>query len=134
MPAAQAQKEFFVNEAHALADMLLHAAVAGEADDPPAAPADGECWLVGTSPTGDWAGHAGELAGCQSGSWLFAQPVEGMRVVDTALGRQRIYLGGWQDATAVPVPAGGTTVDSEARTAIAGLIAALVANGILSSN
>ena len=114
--------------------MLLHPAVEGETDEPPAAPADGECWLVGASPTGDWTGHAGEIAGYQAGNWLFAKAVEGMRIFDKALGRQRIYLGSWQDATAVAGPSGGTTVDNEARTAIAGLIAALVANGMLSSD
>ena len=60
--SGQTQKELFVNEAHALLDALLHAAVEGEADTPPAAPAEGESWLVGGAPTGTWTDHAGEFA------------------------------------------------------------------------
>ena len=51
--AGQSQKEFFVNEAHALVDALLHAAVEGEADAPPSAAEEGECWLVGDAPSAD---------------------------------------------------------------------------------
>ncbi|GAA0269875.1 hypothetical protein GCM10009127_07350 [Alteraurantiacibacter aestuarii] len=131
--AAQAQKEFFVNEAHALTDMLLHAVVEGEAQDPPAAPVDGECWLVGDLPTADWAGQAGKLAGYQSGNWLFASPHDGMRVFNKAASRHLHYLGGWQAATDVAEPAGGSVIDSEARNAIIGLIGALASAGIISA-
>ena len=51
MLAGQAQKEFYVNEAHALADALLHAACEDEAAAPPVDPADGEAWLVATGAT-----------------------------------------------------------------------------------
>lgn len=128
--AGQAQKEAFVNEAHALADALLHCAVEGEADAPPADPAEGECWLVGAAPTGAWAGQAGTLACRQQGVWLFVMPRDGMRLLDGASGQERRYRGGWIAPLPPAPPSGGTTIDSEARTAVAALISCLREAGI----
>ncbi|TIX49373.1 DUF2793 domain-containing protein [Alteraurantiacibacter aquimixticola] len=127
----QAQKEFFVNEAHALADLLLHPAIEGEAGTPPANPADGECWLVAAGASDGWAGHDGELACHQAGNWIFATPRNGMTVLDQAAGQLRRYADGWHMASTVAEPSGGSVVDTEARAAITGLIAALVAAAIL---
>jgi hypothetical protein len=129
--AGQAQKEFFVNEAHALIDALLHAAIEGEADAPPSAPGEGECWLVGATPTGDWADQAGRLATFQSGGWLFIAPRDGIRLLDRATGQTIHYRAGWQRPGTPAAPSGGTTVDSEARAAIAELVDILAASGIL---
>ena len=129
--AGQAQKEFFVNEAFARTDMLLHAAIKGEADTPPANPQPGDCWLVGDGATGAWSSRSGHLAGFAAGNWLFAAPRNGVCVYDEAAGQLRRYVDGWQAAEAVIPASGGATVDAEARTAIAGIIAALVAGGIL---
>jgi len=130
--AGQAQKEFFVNEAHSLLDLLLHPAIEGETDLPPATPNDGECWLVGSNPSGEWAGHAGEVAARQAGAWIFAAPRDGMRLLDRSKMQDRYYRGGqWQSASSPTPVTGGTTVDVEARRAIDQLIAALVAGGIL---
>lgn len=128
--AGQSQKEFYVNEAHALADALLHAACEGEASDPPPSPVDGEAWLVGNGATGEWAGEDGKLAARQSGNWLFAAPLDGMRLFDRSTGQMLLYNGGWQRPAAPVEPSGGAVIDSEARSAIAGLIAALVDAGI----
>lgn len=129
--AGQAQKEVFVNEAHALADMLLHCAIEGESAAPPASPAEGEAWLVAASPTGSWAGHAGKLAGWQGGNWLFASPRDGMRVLDLSTGQDRRYSGGeWLGPDTPALPSGGAVIDSEARAAIAAIVAALQQAGI----
>jgi hypothetical protein len=133
MFAGQAQKEFYVNEAHALTDALLHAACEGESDTPPASPVEGESWLVAASATGEWSGEEGKLAAFQSGTWLFAAPAEGMRLFDRESGQILLYRGGWERPAAPAEPSGGSTVDAEARTAIAGLIAALVEAGIFPS-
>lgn len=129
--SAQAQKEFTVNESLARIDALLHPAIEGEANDPPAAPADGEMWLVGSQPTGAFFDHAGELASWQAGNWIFATPRVGLVVFDKAAGQMARFDGAWHSATSVTLPNGGTVEDVEARTAISQLVTALVAAGIL---
>ena len=132
--AGQAQKEVFVNEAHALTDALLHPAIEGEDDDPPATPAEGESWLVGGTPTGAWSDHPGELASYQAGGWVFAVPRDGVRVLDRSTGQDIRYLDGWQRPATPAEPTGGTTVDTEARAAIADLVATLIAGGLLAES
>jgi hypothetical protein len=128
--AGQAQKEAFVNEAHVLADALLHCAIEGEASEPPETPENGSNWLVGAAATGEWAGREGALACRQSGNWIFIIPRDGLRVLDRSTGQDRRYLGGWKIAEEAVEPSGGSTVDAEARAAISHLIAALKVAGI----
>lgn len=130
----QAQRELSINEAHALADVLLHPAIEGTVDTPPGDPEPGECWLVGAMPTGAWADHAGELACFQAGTWLFATPRAGTTVFDLDAGQSIRFNGAWHRAEAVDAPTGGATVDTEARVAIAQLIAALIAGGLLADD
>ncbi|MBU6267591.1 MAG: DUF2793 domain-containing protein [Sphingomonadales bacterium] len=132
-PAGQAQKEFYVNEAHVLVDALLHCVVEGVATVPPAAPIDGTAWLVGATPTGAWAGQAGKIAARQAGNWLFILPRDGLRVMDRSTGQDTRYLGGWQRPTRPGLPSGGATIDNEARVAISQLVSALSIAGIFST-
>lgn len=132
--SGQSQKEFYVNEAHALIDALLHAACEGEAATPPVAPAEGEAWLVASGATGEWVGEDGKIASRQSGNWLFTAPTDGMRMLDRSTGQLLLFHGGWRKAVTPPTASGGTVVDAEARTAIADLIAALTDAGILASS
>jgi hypothetical protein len=113
--------------------MLLHAAVLGETNDPPATPAEGDCWLVGDAPTGEWADQAGLLACRQEGAWLFANALPGTRVFDRATGQTLVFLDSWQRVATPAPPTGGSTVDSEARDTIATLIEALKSAGIFAS-
>lgn len=128
--AGQSQKEVFVNEAHALADALLHCAIEGEASSPPPDPEEGEAWLISAVPSGTWTGHAGRLAFRQAGNWLFATPRDGLRVLNRSTGQELRFRGGWQVPEAPAEPSGGSVVDVEARAAIQGLIAALRFTGI----
>ncbi len=132
--AGQSQKEFYVNEAHALTDTLLHAACEGESGSPPVAPGEGEAWIVAAGATGEWAAQDGKLAARQSGNWLFAAPSNGMRVFDRSSGQMLLYRDGWQRPTAPAAPSTGSVVDSEARAALADLLAALAQAGIFAGD
>ena len=127
----QSQKEATVNAAHAVLDMLLHPAFEGEADVPPSDPGEGECWLVGDEPSGLFADHPGYLAGFLGGTWIFAAPVEGMRLYDRAARQFLVYADGWKRVAEPDMPTGGATIDQEARGTIATLIQALRDAGIL---
>lgn len=80
--SGQAQKEVIVNEALSLADILLHAAIDGELSVPPAAPAAGSTWLIGSLAQGEWAGRTGQLAGWSEGGWRYLAPRPGLRLYD----------------------------------------------------
>ena len=148
----QAQKELYHNEALVRIDAALHAAVEDtSAPDPPAAPVEGQCWIVPAGAGGAWSGHAGSLACWTSGGWRFFDPVPGMLVWDKSsafwlhwregswssgeLPAARITVGGVQVVgarqPAVPSPSGGTTIDQEARAAIASITAALKTHGLI---
>ena len=129
--AGQAQKEGHVNEALARLDALLHLVLEGQLATPPASPQDGQCWLVGSSATGAWSGKAGQIACFCSGNWLFAAPRDGMIALDRQAGQLVRFAGGWHQASRPAVPSGGTTVDSQARSAIAEVVTALTSAGIL---
>ncbi|MCC6829671.1 MAG: DUF2793 domain-containing protein [Novosphingobium sp.] len=128
--AGQSQKEAFVNEAHALADALLHGAIEGELATPPASPDEGECWLVGSGASGAWAGHDGAIACRQGGNWLFVPPRDGLRLLDRSTGQDLRFFGIWQIPSLPPEPTGGSTVDSEARTTLSALLGTLRTAGI----
>lgn len=148
----QAQKELFHNEAVAAIDLIAQASVAAAGvDTPPAAPAIGQCWIVGTAPTGAWAGRPGRLAGWTDGGWRFVDPIEGMAawIAGDAL-VARFVAGGWVTGeqtvarltiggdqvvgarrAAIADAAGGATVDAEARAALGAVLAALRGHGLI---
>lgn len=128
---AQAQKEFYINEAHVLMDILHHATVQGTASAAPASPVEGQCWLVGTGATGEFEGHDAHLACWQQGQWIFVAPVDGMTVFDRTAMQRLYYKVGWQKAVSVPMPSQGGVIDAQARSAIAALVDALRVSGIL---
>jgi Protein of unknown function (DUF2793)/C1q domain len=84
---AQAQKHVTVNESLAALDSLVQcAAIEFHRNDPPSGPSEGDRYVVGSAPTGDWAGKAKALAAWQNGGWEFHTPQPGWRVHNLADG------------------------------------------------
>ncbi len=132
--SGQAQKEIFVNEALARLDTLLHAVVEGEASVPPSGPAEGEAWIVGVGASGAWAERDQHIACYQGEQWIFVAASDGMLAFDRATGLRRVFQGGWSTALSAPQITGGTTIDAEARAAIATIVAALSHYGMMSES
>ena len=130
--SGQSQKEVTVNEALLAADVLLHPAIETVVASPPASPGGGQCWLVGSSASGAFAGQTDQIAAWTEGGWRFVAPRDGMRAFDIAAGADRLFAGGtWQLSAAPSNPAGGSVIDIEARNAIGALAAALRSAGVL---
>lgn len=148
----QAQKEVTHNQALGRLDILVQSSVqSAELADPPATPAEGEAWVVAAAATGAWAGRETLIAQWIGGAWAFHAPRPGMRVwlddrkmeahfdhgvwIVGELNGDRLLVHGQQVVgmrqSAVASPAGGVTVDAEARSAINALTAALVAHGLI---
>lgn len=129
--AAQAQKEFFVNDAFSMLDALHARSVTDSQPAPPLAATEGACYRVTAPALGAWSGHEDSLAVLIGGAWRFVTPFEGLMVFDRAADCMVIYRSQWQSAALVPQPAGGTVVDAEARAAVTALITALQVMGVL---
>jgi hypothetical protein len=117
-----------------LADLALHCTVEGELTAPPASSLAGEAWLVSATPTGAFAGHAQAIAGYTAGGWRFIAARPGLRVYDRDGACFRHLTDSWQRSVQPATPAGGSTIDQEARSAIVGIIEKLVAAGILATS
>jgi hypothetical protein len=152
LAAGQAQKEIAHNEALLRLDLLTQGAVlSADLAMPPAAPVPGACWIVAAGATGAWAGQAAALAGWTDNGWRFAAPGAGWRLwvadrghmmrfdgavwIDEMVRDDGMYVAGQRvlaaRQAAVADPAGGATVDSEARATLAALLARLRAHGLI---
>lgn len=152
LAAGQAQKELTLNEALALIDFGMNAtAVAAGINAPPPTPIPGQCWIIGPAPIGAWTGQANAIACWTTSGWRFLPGIAGMQVWlegqqlhalytagswavgDVRCGR--LLIGGDQVVgarrAAVATPAGGSVVDTEARTALTQLVDRLVAHGLI---
>lgn len=120
---------------------------------PPASPVIGSCYIVAASPTGAWAGQAQKIAAYTSGGWRFIAAREGMSALVRSSGVTAAYRGSaWElgslagtevtldgvkvvgaQETAIAGPTGGVNVDSEARTAIGQILAAMRNHGLIAT-
>ncbi|MBD2843404.1 DUF2793 domain-containing protein [Erythrobacter rubeus] len=113
-----------------LIDCTTQTVVEGAINEPPAEPADGQCFLVTDLASGDWTGKEGKIAIRIAGAWHYIEPFNGMAIYDRVSDRSIFYNSGWASAAEPAQPSGGNIVDLEARQAISALIQALRIAGI----
>lgn len=62
---------------------LLIRAINQTTNTPPISPSIGDCYIIGSTPTGAWAGNTGKVAICESGtSFTIYTPQDGDRIYD----------------------------------------------------
>ncbi|ARO15489.1 hypothetical protein BVG79_02149 [Ketogulonicigenium robustum] len=95
---AQAQKHVTVNESLTQLDAAVQASVLGTTRaTPPAAPVDGQCWLVAAGASGAWAGQDGSVAMRLDDGWHFTRPTIGWRLWDADKSQLLVLdANGWQ--------------------------------------
>jgi len=75
---SQAQKEVTHNEALDRLDALVQTtAIDRDLNAPPGSPVEGDVYIVGTAPTGAWAGRAKDITEYIGATWKFYDPDEG---------------------------------------------------------
>ena len=76
----------------------------------PSVTTNGTVYAVGTSPTGDFAGHAGAIAVRVEGAWTFFTPANGWRAFNLATGTMYRFTGtAWISTLAVTADAQAAT-------------------------
>ncbi len=99
---AQAQKHITHNEALLKLDTLIHISVVSRSETaPPDSPAPDARYIIGSDPTGAWAGKAGYLTAYQDQAWAFFEPQMGWTVWDEDSQSIWVYHDtAWQSANA----------------------------------
>ena len=117
---SQAQKHVTHNEALQLLDAIVQLTVVrlGAVTPPPDA-TPGERYGLGTDPTGEWAGHGGQIALQIETGWIFLTPSKGWRVWDQSAGATLVHDGdGWISPVAAKLGV-NATADTTNRLAVA---------------
>jgi hypothetical protein len=74
--------------------------VKGEQNAPPGSPADGDTYLVGTSPTGAWASNPSSIARYTNGAWVFPPFLTGDCAANVATNILKVFNGtAWSNIT-----------------------------------
>jgi hypothetical protein len=152
LASGQAQKELCHNEAIVALEALVQPiAESLGTTSPPASPVAGQSWIVGASPSGAWSGQAGAVARWTEGGWRFTAAIDGMTMWIADEGVWAVRIGGVWEAGVLPAqrlviggdqvvgarqpaianPVGGATIDTAARGAIVGILAALRNHGLI---
>ena len=133
-------------------DMLLCPVVEGPPiQSPPTSPNIGSCFLIASAATGAWSGRDGTICCFTDGGWRFVPPIDGASVLDKASGQMIVWRNGVWEAgivkasevhingeavlrnrqPAIADPAGGSVTDTECRSAVASILVALRAHGLI---
>ena len=95
---AQAQKHVTHNEALRQLDAIVQLSVLSEANEPPEAPQNGDCYIVSPNPLGAFADKAHHIAAFQDGAWTFLSPNIGWRSYVQDVAEFRIFGGSTWEA------------------------------------
>ncbi|GAA6212220.1 hypothetical protein NBRC116602_19610 [Hyphomicrobiales bacterium 4NK60-0047b] len=76
--SAQAQKHVTHNDAITNLDILTQLTVEDkDLSTPPSSPVEGNCYIIASGATAEWASKENQLAAWQDGAWRFYEPTEG---------------------------------------------------------
>lgn len=103
----QAQKHVTLNDALRRLDGLVQLSVKNRTEHaPPAAPENGDRYLIAASATGAWSGQDGQLALYEDTAWHFFTPRPGWRLWDEAAAALLVFDGSrwqnWQGLSTAP--------------------------------
>jgi hypothetical protein len=121
---SQAQKHVTHNEALRLLDVMVQLSVLDRAlTAPPANPALGDRYIVGSSPSGDWAGQGRDIALWNGTAWEFFGALQGWRAYVVAEAAMVVFDGAaWADiggAVGDQVPLWGVNMTPDATNKLA---------------
>lgn len=92
--ADQSQKHVTVNQSLSELDALVQPSVKSVTLSSPPTGVEGNCYVVASSPTGAWSGHAKDIAQYLNGSWTFYTPQKGWKVWNEATDSDYLYDNG----------------------------------------
>ncbi len=107
--AAQSQPHVPLNTALRRLDAVVQLSIIEVLNDPPASspsPPDGDSYIIGTAPTGEWAGRSGDIAFWAGNAWGYATPQLGWIAYNIDTGGHLTFIGG-SPATWVTFNPGG---------------------------
>lgn len=126
MTESQGSKYLTYNESLAILDAIVQCAAIDRTNTPPGSPADGDVYLLSTTPTGVWSGKANHIAYYDDSTWHFITPREGMNVWVKDEDISYIYSGSaWGSLVSllsfqnIPLLGVNTTADSTNKLAVA---------------
>lgn len=120
LAAAQAQKHVTMNESLMRLDALVQLnAIDKDLATPPGSPAEGDVYIVPSSPTGAWSGWTGRIALYKDGAWTSIIASEGWQCFMKDEDALYYYTGSaWVNLTAITNLSAQVTAPKGAKTGI----------------